>query len=125
MWWVIDNGPKRSVFSKSTTSGAIFDQLWNNCTDLLLTSTNARENNAFSDKDINLLLASLLVMGLSSQPSIKDYFVHDSRGIFGNLWMQQHYTEHIWYFTYSHIHVEHSKLIKQLRTNFQQCWNLN
>jgi len=125
VWWIDNVGPKMNLFSNNSTISSIFDTLWKDCSELILNSTNQRENNRFSINDINLLLASTLVMGMVPQPSIEDYFKHDSFGIFGNLWMQQHFTKHIWCDLHTSVHINHNELLTLIKFNCQQSWNLH
>ncbi len=74
--------------------------------------------------DINLYLASLLVMGLTPEPSIEDYFKHDERGIFGSLWMQQSFSRDKWKEMNQHIHFNPNLCMSQLRLNIKGPWNL-
>jgi hypothetical protein len=74
--------------------------------------------------DINLYLASQLVMGLTPEPSIEDYFKHDERGIFGSLWMQETFSRDKWTNMNQNIHFEPKLCMSQLRSNIQGAWNL-
>ena len=63
----------------------IFDVVWSNMSEQILTTTLLKETDQkWTLDDINTYLASILVMGLTSQPSVEDYFQQDSRGIFGS-----------------------------------------
>lgn len=85
--------------------------------------SNVRDQQSLNIKDINLFLASTLVMGLASQPTIDDYFYHDPQGIAGNLWMQQHFTKNKWYNIHTSVHIDHRTLLSQVRTNAQSVWS--
>jgi hypothetical protein len=74
--------------------GKIFDVQWAYISEKILETTLQREETKEWDlADINVYLASQLVMGLTPQPSIDNYFQHDSRGIFGSSWMQETFTK--------------------------------
>ena len=57
----------------------------------LVETTNTREKTTVSEDDMNLYLAELLVIGLIPEPSFENYFKKDSDGIFGSVWMQNHF----------------------------------
>lgn len=118
-------GPRRGIFSENPSTADIFDMLWKDCSELILSTSQAREHEDFDIEDINLFLASTLVMGLAPQPTIEDYFVQDPTGIFGNLWMQQHFTKPTWSKLHSFIHIDHHSLIQQVRSNAQDIWMLH
>lgn len=98
-------GVKIGIFSQQPTIGDIFDRLWNNYTQHIVTVSNEKNDNNISINDVNLFLASILVMGLSPQPAIEDYFANDSQGIFGNLWIQQHFSRHSYNNLCTSIHI--------------------
>jgi hypothetical protein len=98
--------------------------MWSGISEHIVQETEARENFGWDINDINLFLASELVMGLSPQPQIHDYFMQDRKGIFGSLWMQQHFTQVKWSQLHSHIHFEPRDLIQALRLNGQNLWSL-
>jgi hypothetical protein len=75
--------------------------------------------------DINLLLASYLVLGLNSQPQIIDYFSNNDMGVFGCNWMKQHYTQVKWSYHNFRIRFSPDLLIYTLRRNSQKAWNLH
>jgi len=80
------------TFTEDST-GKIFDVLWSGMSDSILRTTLQQEpNRKWTTEDINAYLASLLVMGLTSQPSYEDYFYQDPRGIFGSKWLQETFT---------------------------------
>lgn len=118
-------GIKRGILSDSNDTAAIFDLLWKDCSEHILSYSQNRGLENASISDINLVLASSLVMGLSPQPTIKDYFATDKQGIFGNLWMQQHFSRDKYSTIYASIHIDHRSLIQQVRTNAQHIWNLH
>lgn len=75
----------------------MFDILWSGVSEAIFEETIAREEFDISIDDINLMLASTLVMGLNSQPEIKDYFEqNDVSGIFGCLWLVERFTRKKW-----------------------------
>jgi hypothetical protein len=125
LWWDASCGPKRGLFTENSSSATVFDALWSGCSESLLISTNSKEEQQISLQDLNLYLAGLLVTGLSPQPAIEDYFTRDPSGISGNLWMQQHFTEHIWCHFNAHTHIDGNGLISLLRDNAQKLWNLH
>jgi hypothetical protein len=83
------------------------------------------QEKSISLPDINLLLSSILVMGLNEQPQIADYFKNDEKGIFGCEWMKNRFTQHKWSFLHYHIHYEVHKVMGILRNNIQNLWTLN
>ena len=92
----------------------------------ILQTTLAREpHQNWKLADINLFLASQLVMGLTPEPSIENYFQQDSMGIFGSLWMQESFSRDKWTELNQHIHFDTNQCMQQLRVNIQQAWNLN
>lgn len=105
--------------------GKIFDVIWSNLSTTILESTLEREDVNWNVDDINLFLSSMLVMGLTPQPSIEDYFKQDQMGIFGSKWMQKRFTEHKWSYMHSHLHFEPKQCIDILHSNSQNAWNLN
>lgn len=107
-----------------TSIGEIFDAIWLNISNAILQNTLVREETDWKIEDINLFLASMLVMGLTPEPSIEDYFKQDEIGIFGSKWMQQQFTKHKWCFMHAHIHYDYQQCIDILKTNSQQAWNL-
>jgi len=70
MGWCFPSGSLLKLPNDSISIGAIFNILWHGVTDHIIQSTFARENKAWSNADINLYLASLLVMGLTPSPNI-------------------------------------------------------
>ena len=66
--------------------------------------TSKRESIDWNEDDINLFLASQLVMGLTPQPSLDDYFKNDSNDIFGSNWMKDRFTAKWWTSLNTHIH---------------------
>lgn len=64
-------------------------------------------------------------MGLSPQPSIKDYFSNDVNGIFGLDWMKHRFTANLWSDMHSKIHFVSHECIELLRSNCQKAWNLD
>jgi hypothetical protein len=70
--------------------------IWSDISTHILEETKKRENVNWNVDDINLFLASQLVMGLTPEPSIEDYFKIDSDGIFGSNWMKQRFTASWW-----------------------------
>ena len=125
MWWTTFVGPKQSMVTEESTTRAVFDMLWSECSEVIVTTTNAREEQKITLKDLNLYLASLLTIGLNSQPTIRDYFSSDNQGLNGNLWMQQHFTEESWTFLNAHTHYEYSDLIEKVKNNGQKLWDVN
>lgn len=75
--FTLPTGPIQKKFSPNITIGKIFDVLWNQMTESILQTTAIRESN-FSLENLNLFLASTLVMGLAPEPEIEDYFYNDS-----------------------------------------------
>jgi len=75
--------------------------------------------------DINLFLASQLVMGLTPQPSLEDYFKNDSDSIFGSNWMKNRFTAKWWTNLNTHIHIDSHTCIELLRSNSQKVWDLD
>ena len=61
-------------------------------TEQLVETTDARENTSVSEADMNLYLAGLLVIGLTPEPAFEDYFKKDPDGVFGSVWMQNHFS---------------------------------
>jgi hypothetical protein len=125
LWTYKGSGPKRGLFSADATVATIFDHLWEGCTEAIVTTTDGREDSGYTTEDVNLLLASFLVMGLAPSPSIEDYFVHNPLGILGNQWMQDHFTEHKWHHLHSHVHIDHRDLLHKVRDNCQSAWTLH
>lgn len=110
---------------KADSVGKIFDVVWSQMSELILEETLKREpDKQWTLEDINLYLSSILVMGLTSEPSIEDYFQQDSRGIFGSRWMQETFTKAKWSEMNMHIHYDTNVCMQQLRTNSQGAWNL-
>ena len=70
---------------------------------------------------LNLYLAALLVIKLTLKPSFDNYFNRDTDGIFGSVWMQQHFTRHKWDEFYAHTHLNPDKLTEQLNKNIKSC----
>jgi uncharacterized protein YihD (DUF1040 family) len=99
--------------------------IWSDISTHILEETKKRENVNWNVDDINLFLASQLVMGLTPEPSIEDYFKIDSDGIFGSNWMKQRFTASWWSNIHSHIHYDSNVCINLLRNNFQKAWNLD
>ena len=119
-------GPNYEYLNDCNTTGKIFDIMWSGISSHILDYTLSREMEMECNiNDINLLLASQLVMGLTPQPSIVDYFKHDDTGIFGSLWMQQHFTREKWKYLNSNIHFQPRVTIQMLRSNVQMLWNLD
>lgn len=121
--YIFPTGSKNEIFGSCETPAAIFDVLWGKASDLILQETLKREDN-ISVKDIKLLLASELVMGLNMQPQVADYFMNDDEGIFGCKWMADRFTQHKWSFLHHHIHFDPNSLMNHIRQNFQRGWNL-
>ena len=84
-------------------------------------STNSRETSSFSSTELNLYLAGLLVIELTPEPTFGDYFKQDTEGIFGSVWMQQHFSKHKWNFLHAHTHLAPDTLVKQLNENAKSC----
>ena len=99
--------------------------MWFGISSHIVQQTEERKHLGLNCKDINLFLASHLVMGLAPQPAIVDYFSQDKRGIFGSLWMQQHFTREKWSDIHSHLHYDPQQCIQILKINTQQLWNLD
>lgn len=124
-------GPK-NTFQNVTTVGEIFQILWKGISEEIVLETNIRGRNDDNEmeenislNDVNLMLASLLVMGLNVQPQIADYFAQsETKGIFGCNWLIERFTQKKWSALHAHIHFKHKELISKLRTNFQDNWNL-
>ena len=99
--------------------------MWSNISEQILTTTLLKETDQkWTLDDINTYLVSILVMGLTPQPSVENYFQQDSRGIFGSKWMQKAFTLHKWHYMNAHIHYDTDAFIQQLRQNSQNSWNL-
>ena len=125
MWWISSYGLKSEFIAENSTSGEVFSLIWKGCSEAIVTATNNREEQQIIVKDLNLYLVSLLVLGLNSQPTIRDYFTFDSSGLSGNSWMQKHFTEESWTFLNAHSHFDPNTLISLIRNNRQKLWNLN
>jgi hypothetical protein len=116
--------PSGSTFEADSIP-KIFDVVWSQMSEQILKTSLLKDPNwKWTIEDINLYLASQLVMGLTPEPSIRDYFQHDPNGIFGSTWLQQTFTEPKWTNINTTIHIEPNPLMQQLRTNFQKSWNL-
>jgi hypothetical protein len=110
---------------KADSIGKIFDVLWSGMSEKILTQTLLRESDKkWSIEDINAYLASVLVMGMTPEPSVEDYFHQDSQGIFGSKWMQETFTVHKWHEMNAHIHWDTDVCCDLLRSNCQQAWDL-
>ena len=76
--------PTGPTFKKGSVS-KIFDVIWSYMSEHILEETLKRESDRlWTIADINAYLASILIMELTSEPSVEDYFQQDSRGIFGS-----------------------------------------
>ena len=117
-------GPKLEYFDSKTKIEYIFDILWGESSDLILRKTKTKTKN-ISKEDINLFLASTLVIGLNSQPQIENYFEIDERGIFGCTWMKNRFTRKKWHFVNSHLSFDRFKIMENLNLNFKKAWNLH
>jgi len=95
---------------------------WKGCSESIVKTTNSKNSDEIKLKDINLYLASLLVMGINSQPSVADYFQFDEKGIFGCHWMQNHFTNKQWSKFHENIHLEPKELLFNLNKNIKACW---
>ena len=109
------------VLSSSCTIKEIRNVQWSGLTEGIVEITNAREVTSVSSADINLFLASLLVVGLIPEPSFEDYFKQDSDGIFGSVWMQHHFSRYKFEFLHAHTHLNANELIEQLNINIKSC----
>ena len=118
-------GPDFKVLSGCDTIGKIFDVVWSDISNHILEETKRREDVNWNVDHINLFLASHLVMGLTPQPSIEDYFRIDLDGIFGSNWMKQQFTTSWWSNIHTHIHYDPQICINLLRSNSQKVWNLD
>lgn len=119
-------GPKSEIFESIESVDKIFDVLWSGITEAIWDETIERKEFDISIDDINLMLASMLVMGLNVQPSAKDYFNQsDSRGIFGCEWLIDRFTRTKWHDFNNRIHFKPRQVMKLLRNNFQNSWNLH
>lgn len=104
--------------------GKIFDILWSPVSQHLVAATGARETMFQCDiSTVNLFLASLLVTGLAPSPEIELYFKQDEYGIFGNKWMQEHFTKKKWHELNSHIHLDPIYICNTLCSNFQTIYS--
>ena len=83
----------------------------------IMKTTSERRNVSLSD--LNLYLAALLVIKLTPEPLFDDYFNRDTDGIFGSVWMQQHFTRHKWDEFHAHTHLNPDKLAEQLNKNIK------
>lgn len=118
-------GPNIKSLKKCDTIGKIFDVVWSDISLHILEETKKRENVNWNVDHINLFLASQLVMGLSPQPSIEDYFKDDPSGIFGSNWMKKRFTASWWSNIHNSIHYDLQTCIGLLRNNSQKVWNLD
>lgn len=114
-----EGGPRS--FTDDSTVPQIFDVLWSNCSEHILKTTQLKDPTVTA-KELRLFLASLLVTGLTPQPAVRDYFTNDPNGIFGNSWMQQHFTRDKWSWLRHHIHIDPVPLMDILCGNFQEQW---
>lgn len=113
------------MFSHVSTIGKLFDIQWSGITSAIVSTTNDRKEYTVNIDTVNLYLASILVTGLSPQPTYRDYFAQDSSGIYGSLWMQKHFSRDIWFEYHQNIHIEPNQLIQMLNLNVKSCWNLH
>ncbi|MGI0063074.1 MAG: hypothetical protein ACREBA_11550 [Nitrosotalea sp.] len=120
--WNFPCGPIHDKLNQCTTTGKIFDVIWAGLSEHILEITLARETCLQTVEDVNLFLASVLVTGLSPQPEIADYFMEDTRGIFGSKWMQTHCTRDSWYSMNSHLHYDPMWANSTLVSNVQSAW---
>jgi hypothetical protein len=118
-------GPKRGIFAQHTPVQDVFSYLWTGCTEHIVETMWERGEYEWGVEEVNLMLASHLVMGLAPQATISDYFVHDTGGIFGNSWMKSRFTEHLWSDLHSAIHFDSNSLMTLVRDNSQSAWNLH
>ena len=123
--WTWSSGPKLDFFTSNLNVGTIWDVQWHGITEKIVVTTNVKESTQVSASDINLYLAALLVTGLSPQPAYEDYFKIDPEGIFGSVWMQQHFSLKKWNFIRTHTHIDPDELLKQININIKSCWNLH
>lgn len=121
--WLFPSGPIEKKLTDCNTVGQIFDVIWSGISEKILESTQARETFPLSLADINLFLASCLVIGLVPQPEIAHYFQNDPRGIFGNKWMQEHFTRDKWYQIHSSLHFDPFDLCKTLQSNCSKIYS--
>lgn len=120
--WIFPSGPVLNELQSCSTAGKIFDLTWNNISEHLLQETLKRDNCFDTLQDVNLFLASILVIGLTPHPEVADYFLHDDRGIFGSKWMQQHFTAHKWHNVNSHLHFDAAWVNKTIQMNCSKLW---
>lgn len=122
--WSFPDGIIDEDLENSLSISKVFDVLWSPASQHLAAMTGARESTLQCDKKtIDLFLASILVTGLSPSPEIEFYFKQDSTGIFGNKWMQDHFTAKKWHELNSHIHLDPLYLCDILRENYQKIYS--
>ncbi len=118
-WEAINPGPQLQN-SEDPSIGSIWDDLWAGMSERIV------ENSAYryqtTTDAIDLYLASTLVMGLNQMPTINHHFAHDRRGIFGNLWMQDHFPRDTWREIHTKIAVPEDDLMDLLRNNSRSVW---
>ena len=81
--FTLPTGPNFKALSGCKTIGKIFDVVWSGISTHILEETRKRERMDWNVDDMNLFPISQLVMGLTPQPSLEDYFKNDSDSIFG------------------------------------------
>ena len=118
-------GPNFKVLKECDKIGKIFDVVWSNISMHILEKTKKREDINWKVDDIDLFLASHLIMRLAPQLTIKDYFKNDSNSIFASNWMKKRFTANWWSNIHSHIHYDPQTCINLLRNNGQKLWNLD
>jgi hypothetical protein len=100
----------------------IFDLCWKGVSQHILDTTIARDDVISTVDDVNLYLAALLVMGLTPQPQLSDYFMEDTQGIFGSQWMQQHCTRDKLSEVNARLHFDPGWMSDHLKSNMQALW---
>lgn len=122
--WYYYSGPNHSLLKNCNSVGKIFDIAWKGISEHILETTLKRNDSPVTSvKDINLYLASLLVVGLTPHPEVANYFMQDERGIFGSTWMQNHCTRDKWHAVNAHIHFDPVWLTAKVRDNVAEMWN--
>lgn len=122
-YWSFDDGPIAEKIEDCDSVGKIFDLLWSQMSEKILASTLSRGDLNLSLEDLNLFLASFLVIGITPQPEISSYFMQDPRGIFGSKWMQERFSRDKWHYYHAHLHLDPFDLSKTLQQNSAQIYS--
>lgn len=121
--WIYSDGIIDDSIAQTDSITKIFDILWSPLTEHIVSTILSREGPLYSSSDVNLFLASILVTGLSTSPEIELYFKQDTDGIFGNQWMQEHFTAKKWHHFNSHLHFDPTYIVNQTKINFQAVYS--